>query len=328
MWKVLVVILTASAISGCAIVEPFGRAMKPGSRLAKGIDPDLEKNRLESLKKNQDAVLPHLKSLAGVAGATPTPADWQSIVKAGWAAIDRECHKYMGQLHRFDRQKKEVGDQLNLITASTAAAQKILEESARTIANTAVGLGLLEGLWSNASSSILYELDPAAIDGLVAEMRTAYLDKFELTTAVVDRPTAFTAIRNYGELCTPIKIEKEVSAAVRTAKVTASVPNNNKANVRVQVAQQAVPTPPQKQEQSIVFQQPAPQPFGGGAFQITILATSGLQVALLAQTPSVCTVTGTTVTPVARGTCRLIAAQDGNSSYEPADLERIQVTIY
>jgi hypothetical protein len=47
-------------------------------------------------------------------------------------------------------------------------------------------------------------------------------------------------------------------------------------------------------------------------------ASSGLQVSFASNTPAVCTVAGSTVTPVAAGTCMITASQSGDASYAPA----------
>lgn len=74
---------------------------------------------------------------------------------------------------------------------------------------------------------------------------------------------------------------------------------------------------PPPQSQTITFGSAPPLPVGGSAF-ISATASSGLTVSLGSQTPSICTVTGNTVTGLAAGNCVLLASQDGNSAYNPA----------
>ena len=69
--------------------------------------------------------------------------------------------------------------------------------------------------------------------------------------------------------------------------------------------------------QTITFGQ-APAVVVGGTGTIAVTASSGLTVALTSQTPSVCTVSGTTVTGVAAGTCTVAADQSGNNEYTAA----------
>lgn len=51
------------------------------------------------------------------------------------------------------------------------------------------------------------------------------------------------------------------------------------------------------------------------AFSLTATASSGLTVGFAATTPVVCSVSGTTVTPLAAGTCSITASQAGNANY-------------
>ena len=72
------------------------------------------------------------------------------------------------------------------------------------------------------------------------------------------------------------------------------------------------------QTQTITFgslpAQPVNSPFTLGA-----TSSAGLPVALTSAIPSVCTVSGNTVTPVIAGTCTITATQAGNGTYAPAE---------
>lgn len=73
--------------------------------------------------------------------------------------------------------------------------------------------------------------------------------------------------------------------------------------------------------QTITFGAQSTQTFvAGGTFALDPLATasSGLPVAYSSQTTSVCTVSGSTVTMLAAGTCTIAADQAGNASYGAA----------
>jgi RHS repeat-associated protein len=69
--------------------------------------------------------------------------------------------------------------------------------------------------------------------------------------------------------------------------------------------------------QTITFGAIANKPFGT-PFTVAATSTSGLAVAFTSATTSTCTVSGTTVTPVAPGTCTIDANQAGNTNYSPA----------
>ena len=57
----------------------------------------------------------------------------------------------------------------------------------------------------------------------------------------------------------------------------------------------------------------------GAAVTLSATASSGLAVSFASDTPSICTVSGSTATMIASGTCTLEAVQAGNSQYQAAD---------
>ena len=73
-----------------------------------------------------------------------------------------------------------------------------------------------------------------------------------------------------------------------------------------------------KAGQSITFDQPADTTFGGAGVPLTATATSGLTVTFSSETPAVCSVSGTTVQPLAGGTCTVTASQAGNGDFTAA----------
>jgi len=70
-------------------------------------------------------------------------------------------------------------------------------------------------------------------------------------------------------------------------------------------------------KQSISFTSPGPQVVGTPA-ALTASAESGLAVRFASTTPAVCTVSGSTLTPVAAGNCTVTADQGGDSVYAAA----------
>ena len=69
--------------------------------------------------------------------------------------------------------------------------------------------------------------------------------------------------------------------------------------------------------QTITFAPPG-SALAGVAVPLTATASSGLRVAFGSGTPEVCTVTGSTVTTLAPGTCTITATQGGDTDYAPA----------
>jgi hypothetical protein len=70
--------------------------------------------------------------------------------------------------------------------------------------------------------------------------------------------------------------------------------------------------------QTIAFGALSNQLLGSAPFKVSATASSGLTVSFNSQTKNVCTVSGTTVTLVASGTCTIQATQAGNTNWAAA----------
>ncbi len=70
--------------------------------------------------------------------------------------------------------------------------------------------------------------------------------------------------------------------------------------------------------QTITFNTLSSQPYGTPPFTVSATATSGLAVSFTSTTTPVCTVSGSTLTLAAVGTCTIQATQAGNSNYAAA----------
>jgi hypothetical protein len=70
--------------------------------------------------------------------------------------------------------------------------------------------------------------------------------------------------------------------------------------------------------QTITFNNPGTQTFGSTPLTLVASASSGLPVTLSSATPFVCTVSGTSLTMVATGTCTVNANQAGNATFAAA----------
>lgn len=73
-----------------------------------------------------------------------------------------------------------------------------------------------------------------------------------------------------------------------------------------------------KASQTITFSGPAAQTLGGSSVTLSATASSGLSVVFSASTPSVCSVSGNSVSLLAAGTCTLAADQAGNATFSAA----------
>jgi hypothetical protein len=83
-------------------------------------------------------------------------------------------------------------------------------------------------------------------------------------------------------------------------------------------ATSASQSPPTKASQSITFTDPADITYGQSPAALSATSTSSLTVTFTTATPLVCSVSGTTLTINAAGTCTINANQSGNDNYQAA----------
>jgi hypothetical protein len=73
---------------------------------------------------------------------------------------------------------------------------------------------------------------------------------------------------------------------------------------------------------------PASASVGGGAYAVAATASSGLAVSFSSATPGVCTLTGSTVSFAATGTCTIEAEQPGDAEYDEASAAEQTFAVY
>lgn len=84
-------------------------------------------------------------------------------------------------------------------------------------------------------------------------------------------------------------------------------------NVRIYTCQTSAPT-----SQSITFGAAPANLHVGDTGQLSATASSGLPVTYISTTPTICSVSGSTVSGIAAGSCTVVANQAGNASYSAA----------
>jgi len=102
---------------------------------------------------------------------------------------------------------------------------------------------------------------------------------------------------------------------VGTCTVDADQPGNGTYAAATQVARSFTVT---SGPQTVTFAQPADRAYNAAPLSVSPTASSGLTVALTSATLSVCTVSGTTITTVAGGTCTIHANQPGDADWAAA----------
>ena len=118
--------------------------------------------------------------------------------------------------------------------------------------------------------------------------------------------------------------ENEGGMRVLAATVDATMANNIASYMAGVMSGGPVST---KTAQTITFAAPANQTMGVATPTLVATASSGLSVSIQSATTPVCTVSGTTLTLVAPGTCQLTATQAGNATYSAAPSVSVSFTV-
>jgi hypothetical protein len=115
-----------------------------------------------------------------------------------------------------------------------------------------------------------------------------------------------------GAILTPVDQGTCTVIASQTGNATFAAAKDVKRSIRIL-----------KTAQTITFDQPAPISPGAGATTLVASASSGLSVTFTATPSNICTISGAILTPVAQGTCTVIASQTGNATFAAAkDVKR------
>jgi hypothetical protein len=132
----------------------------------------------------------------------------------------------------------------------------------------------------------------------------------------------FSADSSSGGVCT-VSGSSVSFVGTGTCTINADQPGNGTYAAAARVQQSfGVGQPSAPSVQSITFTSTAPSSatVGGPTYTVSAIASSGLAVVFSADSSSagVCTVSGSTVTPVGTGTCTVDAGQPGNANYQAA----------
>jgi len=159
-----------------------------------------------------------------------------------------------------------------------------------------------------------------------ADQSIAFTDPADIPSFVPNQPVALAATATSGLTVTFTSATPLVCSvtgttatvlAAGTCMIDADQPGNGNYNPAPEVSQSFDIG---RADQSIAFTDPADIPsfVPNQPVTLTATATSGLTVTFASATPLVCSVTGTTATVLAAGTCAINANQQGNGNYNPA----------
>ena len=129
--------------------------------------------------------------------------------------------------------------------------------------------------------------------------------------------TEFTYTSITPELCT-VKINAVSALAAGDCKLTATQAgdaNYNPANSSIKIVTII------KNEQTLTFTTPSNAKVGSD-FSINANASSALTVKIISKTPKTCSIVANKAKPLTEGTCKLLAIQAGNASFNPQTKEK------
>lgn len=218
-WRPITAILLASLLlSACSTFQK----QRAGLR---GTGVDIDAADLANYTAAQGKVVTQLIELSGQ-GQSSNP-DWDRVTEAGVDYVNSRCERYIESLFWFDRQRKTLSTQINLVGTATAGTLGIANAAAEAIALTAVAFGLASQTVDNVGKGVLYEIDPAGVRSIVKRSQAAYLRGIE-NIRYTNRPAAMRAIQGYLALCLPAALEAEVNEAIGRADFAATTPPTEK----------------------------------------------------------------------------------------------------
>ncbi len=159
---------------------------------------------------------------------------------------------------------------------------------------------------SQVSVTIHFSQPPNTTVGHQVPLRAWITDKFLVRALTVTLTSDTLSVCTVsGSVANPV--------ASGTCTITASLTGAT----AVKAVTRSFQVNPVVRSQTITFPQPRDTTIGHQV-TLTASASSGLQVSLSSQTPSVCTVSDSMLNPVGPGTCTIIASQSGNADYASA----------
>jgi alpha-tubulin suppressor-like RCC1 family protein len=196
--------------------------------------------------------------------------------------------------------------------------------STRTLyAVSRLGFG---GSWNHAANFTVTTATPPPVINSAATASGTVGSFFSYTITATNSPTSFNATSLPPGVTRSGATLSGTPTTAGTFNATISASNAGGTDTN------ALTITVSRGSQIITF--PAQDPPGrtfvsGGVFSVNPLASSssGLAVTYTSATPSVCTISGTTVTMVALGTCTIAADQAGNANYFPATTVQRSVAL-
>lgn len=206
--RVRALVLLSSFTTGCvSSPQTFTAAYGPS--------PILYYSDVRTSTYNYANVRNSLVQRAGYA-LNSTQVDWYEVTRSGFDYVDEQCNAYLAALYRLRRDRDATKAQLNAIGNSTVSMLGFTDVAQKAILITAASFGLAAQLTDNASSSLLFAMDPSDVQTLVRNQAYAYRAGAAAQRLNYDSSNAaMEGVRGYLNLCLPVSIEAQVKAALQ-----------------------------------------------------------------------------------------------------------------
>jgi hypothetical protein len=175
------------------------------------IEPKVLMESVDSKEKNKCRVSKRDINSSNIA------EELTNFLGSGYAYVDLRCEQYFDNLHRFYKKKREDVNASNVVTGALGGILAAIQASAKSIALVAIGGTSTTASIENYGSSLLFELDPSATQGLVLKAQKAFQAEVASRNVTQSFPETLAAVSEYARLCLPPRIEKLVTEAVRSA---------------------------------------------------------------------------------------------------------------
>ena len=173
-------------------------------------------------------------------------------------------------------------------------------------------------------SSPITPVAPAILGGFVGRFTVGSFASYQLLYQGTPLPAVFVTKGTLpkGITLSPTGVLSGTPAPGTAGSYTLTVSAENgvspPASTQGSVIVKAAPSSPESQTIKFTSTAPSNARVGGASYTVAAIASSGLPVTFSSGSPSVCTVSGSTVAFVGAGTCVVDANQSGDSSYAPA----------
>lgn len=133
--------------------------------------------------------------------------------------VDNRCDAYVDAIFWAKRTRGAASSGSQAIQTAVSTILGATGGSAEALSIIAAGFGLSGSLLDAYYDSVLYQLDPSAVQNLINQSRVVFRSSKVLDMEITSEGMLLGQIQDYIRLCTPAHIEFLVNEAVKDAKV-------------------------------------------------------------------------------------------------------------